>query len=327
MKTLKNSIFCVTCTLAVIFFFPVNCAYSQSIETSGTISDSCSFESYSIEELLEYLSNDFAEDSVCALKALIQLHQYQNDSASNITFAAENLLRELNSRIPESVSRYNWNFERTGSKKINSGNRIKGPGGSNSIRVDDALDAPFNGYSPSQLVQEVLVTGCLTAENVSFNGNENLQIGYFNKGNANFPISEGIVLSTGNVTDVQGPNTATNITTEVGSAGDAQLQSIASGTVQDASVLEFDFIPAGDMVTFRYIFASEEYPEYSCSNFNDVFGFFVTSLDNDGIGYSNQNFAQLPGILGVVSVNNVHGPGRDDGSLTYSNDQILPNPN
>ncbi|PLW98668.1 MAG: hypothetical protein C0593_04915, partial [Marinilabiliales bacterium] len=229
---------------------------------------------------------------------------------------------ESNANIPPLSQENN----RKGSAKKGGNRDLKGSGGVNSIRVDDAVDAPMNSYSAAQLVQEVLVTGCLTASNITFSGNESVQIGYFNKGNADFPLSEGIVLSTGNVADAEGDNTATNITTEVGTGGDTELQNIATGTVQDASVLEFDFVPAGNTVTFSYIFASEEYPEWSCSEYNDVFGFFVTSLENDGINYNNQNVAQLPGGLGNVSINNVHGPGRGDGSLSYNYDETLSNP-
>jgi len=276
--------------------------FSQINESPVAITDSCSFQSYSVEELLYYLTEPHTVDSVCYFKALHLLQKYQRDTLAGIYFDSLNISPELNSQFPDFIAQYFKKPIREGSIKKKTGNRSKGPGGGSSIKVDE--DAPYNSYSATQLVQEVLVTGCLTANNVTFGGNENLQIGYFNRGTAVFPFEEGIVISTGDVTDAEGPNTLTNVTTEVNTGGDDQLQSIATGTVQDAAVLEFDFVPAGDTVTFNYIFASEEYPEYACSDFNDVFGFFVTSMDNDGFGYNNQNVALLPGG-DPVSINNV----------------------
>jgi hypothetical protein len=64
----------------------------------------------------------------------------------------------------------------------------------------------------------------------------------------------------------------------------------------DASILQFDFIPVGPTVTFRYVFASEEYNEFVDSPFNDVFGFFVNGV----------NYALLPDNVTVVSINNIN---------------------
>ncbi|MEL6970030.1 MAG: choice-of-anchor L domain-containing protein [Bacteroidota bacterium] len=33
----------------------------------------------------------------------------------------------------------------------------------------------------------------------------------------------------------------------------------------DTTVLQFDFVPDGNSFSFRYVFASEEYPEYACN--------------------------------------------------------------
>ena len=46
--------------------------------------------------------------------------------------------------------------------------------------------------------------------------------------------------------------------------------------INDVAVLEFDFIPSSDNVTFKYVFASQEYFAYENSQFNDVFGFFIS---------------------------------------------------
>ena len=63
------------------------------------------------------------------------------------------------------------------------------------------------------------------------------------------------------------------------------------------------FIPSGNSLEFSYVFASEEYNEYVCSQFNDVFGFFV-----NGGEYSNENIALIPGTDPPipVSINNVN---------------------
>jgi gliding motility-associated-like protein len=65
-------------------------------------------------------------------------------------------------------------------------------------------------------------------------------------------------------------------------------------------------------VKFKYVFGSEEYPEYACTNFNDVFAFFIS-----GPGYATpKNIALIPGTNIPVSINSVNpGPGAAGGSL------------
>ncbi|MDD2324195.1 MAG: choice-of-anchor L domain-containing protein, partial [Bacteroidales bacterium] len=316
-------------SVVVIVFLTISSGICNAQEL--VISDSlrCFDKDTPVSELLEYVQKGSGSDSTCYLEALALL------KALDILPGSKMILEErvmppitigaVMQQKQDTVPPFGVQGPRVGDTKKKSGSRGAKDSSGNSIRVDHEDDAPYNNYSATELVQEVLVTGCLTADNVTFEGDESKQIGYFNRGTADFPFEEGIVLSTGNVTDAEGPNTATNITTEVNTGGDDQLQSIATETVRDASVLEFDFVPAGDIVTFNYIFASEEYPEWACSDYNDVFGFFVTSKENDGFGYNNTNVAELPNNQGVVSINNVHGPGRSYGS-SYTFDQTLNNP-
>ena len=46
------------------------------------------------------------------------------------------------------------------------------------------------------------------------------------------------------------------------------------GTPLDMVEIEFSFIAQSDSISFNYCFGSHEYDGYTCSNFNDVFGFF-----------------------------------------------------
>jgi hypothetical protein len=116
-------------------------------------------------------------------------------------------------------------------------------------------------------------------------------------------INEGIILSSGKVLEASNPVTffaSTNNNTP----GDTNLNNLISGTTLDAAVLEFDFIPQSDTLTFNYVFGSEEYPEYVCSSFNDVFGFFITGPNPAGPPhYNKMNIALVPGTNLPVYIN------------------------
>ena len=47
-------------------------------------------------------------------------------------------------------------------------------------------------------------------------------------------------------------------------------------SVNDVAILEFDFVPVSSYLSFKYVFASEEYFAYENTQFNDVFGFFIS---------------------------------------------------
>ena len=140
----------------------------------------------------------------------------------------------------------------------------------------------------SQLAAEVF-KGCIAVSNVVYTG-DNRAIGYFERraDNPNFPFERGIVLSTGQVPDAAGPNTSDSKTSQLGAPGDADITALAGTTSYDAASLSVDFVPNADSVTFNYIFASEEYPEWACSQYNDAFGFFIS-----GPGITRQNIAVL----------------------------------
>ena len=79
-------------------------------------------------------------------------------------------------------------------------------------------------------------------------------------------------------------------------SGDVDLAMLITQPIENTAVLEFDFVPSSTSVGFEYVFASEEYPEFSCSSYNDVFGFFISGPGITG-PYSNnsQNIAIIPG--------------------------------
>jgi len=167
------------------------------------------------------------------------------------------------------------------------------------------LQVSTNG-TVAQWVQNVLVGQGVVVSNVTYTGDTN-SIGLFTTGTTtgNLGINSGIVLSTGNISDMPGSATY-NASTATSGGSDPQLANLITQTINDAAVLEFDFISIGDTVKFNFVFGSEEYPEY-VSSYNDVFGFFISGFKPGGGMYSSQNIALVPGLVNTpVSIYNVN---------------------
>ncbi|WP_430412232.1 choice-of-anchor L domain-containing protein [Kordia sp.] len=213
---------------------------------------------------------------------------------------------------------------------------------SQTITVDDT-------YTPESLVVDILF------QNVCGNEPENIRVtnhsgmddlageqnganlsfesyGYFDTGTADFPFAEGIILSSSSVTQI-GNSGGGNLSFGISSwTGDPDLQVLTgNGNVENATAIEFEFVPLSTQITFRYILASEEYTtnaSYPCS-FADTFAFI---LSGPGIANSNlydhdanpgtaeldldlggRNIALLPNSNIPASITNIHtfncGPG------------------
>jgi gliding motility-associated-like protein len=163
-----------------------------------------------------------------------------------------------------------------------------------------------------QLVQNVLVGSGVTVSNVTYSGAAGT-IGHFTTGSTptNLGMTSGIVMASGLVdgTNGQSPigSAATNFNSwTTGTGSDPDLANLVGSTINDAAVLQFDFTPLSDTIKFRYVFASEEYPEWVGSSFNDVFGFFISGPNPAGGNYSSFNIAKIPGTSTAVSINNVN---------------------
>jgi gliding motility-associated-like protein len=165
-----------------------------------------------------------------------------------------------------------------------------------------------NSLSPVVLVQDVFVNGaCKNISNIRSIGNLG-GIGYFEGGRTSIGLEKGIILSTGNVKNAEGPNLKRDVTTDFGDkSNDVDLVKLATGPVFDAVGIEFDFVPLDSFVNFRYVFASDEYCEFVGEKFNDVFGFFVSGPGINGIfNNKGENVALIPGSNAFVSINTVN---------------------
>lgn len=158
---------------------------------------------------------------------------------------------------------------------------------------------PNGAITPVQAVQDILIGAGINAFNIQYNptlgSNPNLSqpsVLEFNAGNTGFPITSGVVMTTAS---------------GGGNLNDPDINSITGGTATNGSIIEFDFVPTGDTLSFNYIFASLEYTSYTCSNFNDAFGFFISGPGING-PYSNNaiNIATVPGTSVPVAINTVN---------------------
>jgi hypothetical protein len=146
------------------------------------------------------------------------------------------------------------------------------------------------------LANKLLGSG-ITTSNISYTG-ATRSAGTFSGGTGIIGFEEGIILSSGNISNVIGPNMTDDITADNGLPGDTDLGTLIPGyTTHDATILEFDFIPYSDVISFQYVFTSDEYNEWVNTAYNDVFGFFLNGV----------NVALLPGTSIAVSINNVNG--------------------
>ncbi|NLI11238.1 MAG: hypothetical protein GX425_01115 [Peptococcaceae bacterium] len=147
-----------------------------------------------------------------------------------------------------------------------------------------------------QQLAEALVGSGVTISNVSYTGTAS-SAGTFAGGTGIIGFESGVILSTGNISNVVGPNQEPGAGDDNNLPGDTELNGLIPGyETQDATILEFDFVPVSNAIRIQYVFASDEYNEYVGSDYNDVFGFFV----------NGQNIALVPESNDRVSVNNIN---------------------
>lgn len=146
--------------------------------------------------------------------------------------------------------------------------------------------APYD--SPAYLINDILLGSGVEASNFSFQG-DSIQLGYFDGSLSNLGLNSGIVMSTGDIAildptfegfgdfiDIDPPVEDPDLLDVANSVPALIGQSFNVSSVNDIAVLEFDFVPSSDTVSFKYVFGSQEYFGYENSIFNDVFGFFIS---------------------------------------------------
>lgn len=166
-------------------------------------------------------------------------------------------------------------------------------------------------FTPQQLIEDILISSdCIeniVVTNVSggnFNGADQ-SYGYFDASGTTFPFESGVVLSTGRLQNVEGPNTSLSDDNAPNWEGDSDLESALNETgTLNATILEFEFTSVASQISFRYIFASEEYQEgnpNSCQ-YSDLFGFLIRPANGQN---QYENIALVPDTFTPVKATTV----------------------
>jgi gliding motility-associated-like protein len=163
-----------------------------------------------------------------------------------------------------------------------------------------------SAVSASQMVSALIGQGA-TVSNVVINCAPG-GYGTFTNSGTNLGINNGIILTTGQAYLAVGPdnNTASSYANGYYYV-DPDLTAIEPLATNDPCIMEFDIIPQCNQLSIRFVFGSEEYPEFVNASFNDAFGFFITGPNPSGPAYNSYNIALLPNGFTPVSIDNVNG--------------------
>ncbi len=176
--------------------------------------------------------------------------------------------------------------------------------------------------TPQNLITNIFLGDGVEVLNVTYQGSANA-VGFFKNGQNATGMERGLVMTTGRAVTqgvalgVAEPGSAQASVDNGSQATDPDMVAIA-GTNQIFNISKYiiTFIPIADTLRFRYAFASEEYPEFVCSEFNDIFGFFISGPGINGPYQNNAiNIARIPGTNLPVTINNVN-PGVVGGAGT-----------
>lgn len=180
------------------------------------------------------------------------------------------------------------------------------------------------GNNPDDFISSALSSANVSISNVNYIG-YNGAVSYFSANVQNMPFSSGLLMTTGTTHIAVGPNNQANAGIDNNYAGYSPLTSMLGATTYNSSVISFDVIPYGDTLRINYIFASEEYPEYVCSQFGDGFAIYISGPGITG----SQNIARLPSSA-TITINNVNngnpgGTGSGIGACGATNPQYFVN--
>ncbi|GGH62422.1 2,3,4,5-tetrahydropyridine-2,6-carboxylate N-succinyltransferase [Frigidibacter albus] len=184
--------------------------------------------------------------------------------------------------------------------------------------------------SATQMANTIMGDG-VTVVGASYSGDK-ASSGTYSRGDSRSPEATpsdtGVILSTGHVVDFTqssgDPNRSSSTSTDTrGIDNNAQFNALAGTNTYDAAMLDVDFIPTGDTMTMTFTFASEEYPEYVDSIYNDMVGVWVNGVPveagfgNGDISVTNINAGTAPNLF-IGNTNDAYNTEMDGFTVTMT---------
>src|SRR6056297_305824 len=146
------------------------------------------------------------------------------------------------------------------------------------------VELPIDRRASDQEMAETIFGDGVTIVSADYTGDRDSS-GIYTDGNAIspgvVPGDTGVMFSTGdlrgftNDNPFQSNQSSSTTTNSSGPNGVSDFNAAAGASTFDASFLDVTFIPTGNVMTMQFVFASEEYPEFASSAFQDFFGVWV----------------------------------------------------
>lgn len=168
-------------------------------------------------------------------------------------------------------------------------------------------------YTANDLVDKLIGSStCLSVSNINlkgYNSNGIKSYGYITSNNSGFEINEGILLTTGDASKSSGVFSGIQSFEPSDWLGDDDLETAVNivGT-SNATILEFDFIPTTNKISFEYMFLSEQYlrqGDPGGCGYTDGFAFLIKKTTDSNY----KNLALVPNTNVPITSETVRGPG------------------
>ena len=169
-------------------------------------------------------------------------------------------------------------------------------------------------YPANDLVDKLIgSSACLSVSNINLKGYDSNGIksyGFISSNNSGFEINEGILLTTGDAANSPGSFTGIqSFGNNSGWNGDNDLETAAGiSNTTNATILEFDFIPNTNKISFEYMFLSEQYlrqGDPGGCGYTDGFAFLIKKTTDSNY----KNLALVPNTNVPITSETVRGPG------------------
>jgi len=179
-------------------------------------------------------------------------------------------------------------------------------------------------YTANDLVDKLIgSSACLSVSNINLKGYDSNGIksyGFISSNNSGFEINEGILLTTGDALKSSGVFSGIQSFEPSDWLGDIDLETAVNivGT-SNATILEFDFIPNTNKISFEYMFLSEQYlrqGDPGGCGYTDGFAFLIKKTTDSNY----KNLALVPNTNVPITSETVRGLG---GRCQESNSQYF----